>query len=57
MRNHMTNAIEQQTLSSKMQHFQEQRNNKNVELNDWPQAPPPPTAYYPQQNTTPQILY
>ncbi|CAF3581328.1 unnamed protein product [Rotaria socialis] len=57
MRNHMTNSIEQQTLSSKMQHFQDQRNNKNVELNDWPQAPPPPTAYFPQQNTTPQILY
>ncbi|CAF4478515.1 unnamed protein product [Rotaria socialis] len=57
MRNHMTNSIEQQTLSSKMQHFQDQRNNKNVELNDWPQAPPPPTAYFPQQNTTPQIFY
>ncbi|CAF4704426.1 unnamed protein product [Rotaria sp. Silwood1] len=58
MRNTMTNSIEQQQqmLSSKIQHYQDQRSN-NIELNDWPQAPPPPTSYLPQQNTTSQIFY
>ncbi|CAF2391545.1 unnamed protein product [Rotaria sp. Silwood2] len=57
MRNNMTNSIEQQQiLSSKIQHYQDQRSN-NIELNDWPQAPPPPTSYIPQQNTTSQIFY
>ncbi|CAF1023413.1 unnamed protein product [Rotaria sordida] len=55
MRNNMTNSI-QQTLLSKIQNYQDQHSN-DIELNDWPQAPPPPTSYLPQQNTTSQISY
>ncbi|CAF0895321.1 unnamed protein product [Adineta steineri] len=56
MRNSMTNYNQQQTLSSQLQHYQDQRSNK-LEQNDWPQAPSPPISFLPQQIITPQMFY